>query len=62
MTSAPLTRDFAAAIAAFRGSAFAHEVFGTPFVDAFAQSREWQLEQFARTVTDWEVRQFAECV
>lgn len=54
--------DFATAIARWRGSEFAHETFGTAFVEAFALSRDWQLTQFERAVTDWEVRQFAECV
>jgi glutamine synthetase len=59
---APLPLEFTAAIENWRGSALADEIFGAPFVGAFAQSREWQLERFARAVTDWEVRQFAECV
>ena len=53
---------FGLAIEAFRGSALAREAFGAPFVEAFAQSREWQLERLDRTVTDWEVRQYGECV
>jgi glutamine synthetase len=56
----PFPLDFASAIAKWQRSAFAREVFGGPFVEAYAQSREWQLTQMARVVTDWEVRQFAE--
>ncbi|MGH8598933.1 MAG: glutamine synthetase, partial [Gammaproteobacteria bacterium] len=59
---APFPLEFKAAIDAWKYSAFCRELFGTPFVEAFAQSREWQLDRFARTVTDWEVRQFAEGV
>ncbi|MBI2799342.1 MAG: hypothetical protein HYX63_03485 [Gammaproteobacteria bacterium] len=62
LLSVPLPRDFSAALAAWRRSSFARITFGAAFVDAFAQSREWQLERFAHAVTDWEVRQFAECV
>ncbi|MGE0335739.1 MAG: hypothetical protein AB7O21_13870 [Gammaproteobacteria bacterium] len=54
--------DFGAAISRWRDSACAREVFGAAFVDAFARSREWQLREFARAVTDWELRQFGECV
>lgn len=58
----PFPLEFGSAIEKWKRSEFAREIFGAPFVEAFAQSREWQLERFARTVTDWEVRQFAECV
>jgi len=54
--------DFAAAITAWRESAFARETFGDFFVDAYALSREWEIDQLARTVTDWELRQFGEGV
>ncbi|MBI5617378.1 MAG: hypothetical protein HY943_13900 [Gammaproteobacteria bacterium] len=53
---------FARAIAEFHRSQLAREALGTPFVEAFTQSREWQLEQLDRTVTDWELRQYGECV
>lgn len=54
--------DFAAAITAWRESAFAREIFGDFFVDAYALCREWEIDQLARTVTDWELRQFGEGV
>ncbi len=54
--------EFAAAIAAWRESAFARETFGDLFVDAYALSREWEIDELARTVTDWELRQFGEGV
>ncbi|MCC7121232.1 MAG: hypothetical protein IT493_06705 [Gammaproteobacteria bacterium] len=59
---APWPPDFAAAIAQWRGSRVAREAFGDLFVDAYALTREWELDQLARTVTDWELRQFAEGV
>jgi glutamine synthetase len=54
--------DFATAIDAWRSSAFARETFGDLFVDAYALSREWEIDELARTVTDWELRQFGEGV
>lgn len=54
--------DLAAAVAAWRGSRFARGIFGERFVDALARAREWELAELARTVTDWELRQFAEGV
>jgi len=58
----PWPPDFASAIARWRNSTFARETFGDLFVDAYALTREWELEQLAKTVTDWEIRQFAEGV
>lgn len=54
--------EFAAAIRAWRESACAREIFGVRFVEAMALAREWELAELARTVTDWELRQFAEGV
>lgn len=54
--------SFADAITRWRGSRYAREFFGPEFVRAYADSRAWQLQRLERTVTDWEVRQFAECV
>ena len=56
----PFCTKFEDAIATWRGSAFAREAFGADFVAAYAETREWQIAQLAATVTDWEVRQFAE--
>lgn len=56
----PFCGRFEEAIAAWRGSGFACEVFGADFVEAFAESRDWQISQLAASVTDWELRQFAE--
>lgn len=53
---------FEPAIARWLASDLAREVFGGAFVAAFAQSRAWQIEQLHRTVTDWEIRQYGECV
>ena len=54
----PLT--FEAAIEAFEGSRIARDVLGESFVEAFVSDRRWQLERFQQTVTDWELRMFAE--
>jgi glutamine synthetase len=46
----------------FRVSAAAREYLGGEFVDHFADSREWELDQFQRFVTDWELRRYLEQV
>ena len=32
----------------------ARDLFGDEFVDHFAQTREWEIRQYQRAVTDWE--------
>lgn len=55
----PFPRDLRSAVAAWRVSPLAAEVFGPAFVDAYARSREWQLQLFDSTVTDWELQMYA---
>ena len=52
--------DFPSAIARFNKSALAREVLGDAFVDCYVASRQWQLDELAATVTDWEIRTFLE--
>lgn len=57
-----LPGSFAEAITRFRGSAAARRYFGDGFVDAYADTRTAQLEQFAAMVTDRELERFFELV
>jgi glutamine synthetase len=52
--------DLASASDRFARSEFARARFGDRFVDRFVMLREWQVEQFALAVTDWEIRNFLE--
>jgi glutamine synthetase len=54
----PLT--FAAAIDAFAASEVARSCLGAQFVDMYVSDRRWQIEQFERAVTDWELQMFAD--
>lgn len=54
----PFPRDFADAIERFGTSSVAREQLGEQFVHDFTSDRHWQLAQFNRTVTDWELRMF----
>lgn len=49
---------FAEAIDRFEQSEVAKELLGTGFVAAFVGDRRWQIDQFAKTVTDWELKTF----
>ena len=46
----------------FGDSALARAELGDRFVDAFLEGRQWQLDALNDTVTDWELRTFAEDV
>ena len=56
--AAPLPLAFTTAIDAFDGSKVARAHLGNGFVDDFVGDRRWQIDAFARTVTDWEIRTF----
>jgi glutamine synthetase len=40
----------------------AQELFGAPFVNHFAASREWEEREFRRAVTDWELARYFEII
>jgi glutamine synthetase len=41
-------------------SAVAREILGSPFVDHYVRTRQWEIRQFERAVTDWELRRYFE--
>jgi glutamine synthetase len=45
-----------------KSSAIAKELFGEPFVEHFTQTRLWECRQFAKAVTDWELKRYFEIV
>lgn len=47
---------------AMRGSAIAEELFGSAFVDHFTSTRLWECRQFAKSVTDWELKRYLEII
>lgn len=53
-----LPLDFAEAIARFDESALAREVLSPAFVDIYVADRRWQIDEFSKVVTDWELRMF----
>ena len=56
----PLTLEEATAL--FRSSEAAHMFFGTEFVDHYAATREWEVREFRRAVTDWELARYFEII
>jgi glutamine synthetase len=43
-------------------SVVAKELFGEPFVEHFAGTRFWEWRQFAKSVTDWELKRYFEVI
>jgi glutamine synthetase len=57
-----LPRTLAEAAGRLRGSTAARELFGAPFVEHYAASREWEEREFRRAVTDWELARYFEII
>jgi len=58
----PLPRDLSEAVREFRRSEMAVKWFGPEFVDHYASTREWEVRQYQRAVTDWELARYFEAV
>ncbi len=50
------------AIAPLRESGAAREIFGEAFVDHFCATREWEVRQYEKTVTDWQLKRYFEII
>jgi glutamine synthetase len=53
-----LPRNLYEAIAALRGSTYLREALGTGFVDYYALLKEFEMDRYMSTVTDWEHREY----
>jgi glutamine synthetase len=58
----PLPRTLTEATRLLAASARAKEILGAGFVDHYVRSREWEVRQFDRAVTDWELKRYFEAV
>jgi glutamine synthetase len=45
-----------------KDSTIAKELFGEAFVEHFSQTRFWECKQFAKSVTDWELKRYFEII
>ena len=52
----------AAATGAFRGGAVLPAWLGQEFVDHYASTREWEVRQYEKAVTDWELARYFESI
>jgi glutamine synthetase len=57
-----LPRTLSEAAERLAHSKAAQELFGAPFVEHFAASRQWEEREFRRAVTDWELARYFEII
>ncbi len=58
----PLPRNLKDAVAALKGSQRARELLGEGFVDHYLRTREWEVRQFEKAVTTWELERYLELI
>ena len=58
----PLPKSLAAATALLKQSRVARELLGEEFVDHYVRTREWEVRQYERAVTDWELERYFEII
>jgi glutamine synthetase len=58
----PLARNLREATDRFQASETARRWFGDAFVDHFAATREWEMRQAEKAVTDWELARYLEII
>lgn len=59
---APLPRTLKDATALLAKSERARKVLGEDFVDHYVRTRDWEVRQYERFVTDWELRRYFESI
>ena len=58
----PLPRTLEQATALLKRSHHARALLGDVFVDHYVRTREWELRQYQRAVTDWELERYFEII
>lgn len=61
-TNGILHPDLKSANEAMKNSSLARELFGSPFVDHFTKTRDWECRQYGSAVSDWELRRYFEII
>jgi len=46
----------------FTQSETARDWFGDVFVDHFSASRDWEVREYEKTVTDWQLKRYFEVI
>ena len=58
----PLPRTLKDATAKLKASKTAHQILGAGFVDHYVRTREWEVRQYDRQVTEWELSRYFESI
>ena len=58
----PLKLTLKEATAWLKDSKGAREILGDAFVDHYVITREWEVRQFERVVTEWELKRYFESI
>lgn len=61
-TRRPLPRTLAEATHMLSESKAAKEILGEAFVDHYVRTRDWEVRQYERAVTDWELKRYFEAI
>ena len=59
---APLPRTLKEANQALAASKSARAILGTPFVEHYVRTRDWEVRQYERVVTEWELKRYFESI
>ena len=62
LSNGSLHSNLSDATQAMKESKVAKELFGEKFVTHFTETREWEWKQFAKVVTDWELKRYLEII
>jgi glutamine synthetase len=57
-----LPRDLASATRMLQGSEIARAIVGQPFLDHYVATREWEVRQYEKSVSDWELKRYFESI
>jgi glutamine synthetase len=60
--SKPLPRSLAEATRLLKASELARDWLGDAFVDHYVATRDWEVRQFEKAVTDWELARYMESI
>jgi glutamine synthetase len=60
--AAPLPRNLRDAVELLKRSERTRELLGEAFVDHFIRTREWEVRQYERAVTTWELERYLELI
>ncbi len=57
-----LPRTLSDATKALAFSKVARDILGAPFVDHYVRTRDWEVRQYERAVSDWELKRYFEAI